>query len=178
MRARARFPRFRRRRRRNGVILGLSAVALLALAASLTPAYLLVWNATASVPIGLYQRVGGPVTRGDLVLAWLPAGARELAAERNYLPHNVPLVKRVAGLGGDTVCADGETVFLNGTSIATRFLTDKTGRPMPGWEGCKLLQSGDYFLLNAEAPTSFDGRYFGTVGRRQIIGRLVPLWTK
>jgi len=178
MRARARLPRFRRRRRRSGVILGLSAVALLALAASLTPAYLLVWNATASAPVGLYRRVGGPVTRGDWVLAWLPAGARELAAERNYLPHNVPVVKRAAGLGGDTICADGETVFLDGTPIATRLLADKEGRPMPSWEGCKLLQSGEFFLLNADAPASFDGRYFGAMGHHQIIGRLVPVWIK
>jgi len=173
-----RYPRFRRHRRRPGLVLGVSAAAFLALAASLTTDPLLIWNASASVPTGLYRRIGGPFTRGDLVLAWLPAGARQLAAERGYLPHNVPLVKRVAGLAGDMVCAEGAMVFINDKPVAIRLQTDKEGRSLPAWEGCNLLQPGEVFLLMGSVPDSFDGRYFGPVGRRQIIGRLVPLWTK
>ncbi|HWT96298.1 MAG TPA: S26 family signal peptidase [Terriglobales bacterium] len=170
--------RFRRQRRRPGFVLGVSATALLAIAASLTPSPLLIWNVSASAPIGLYARVAGPPARGDLVLAWLPAGARELAAERTYLPRNVPVVKRVAALAGDIVCAEGAMVFLNGKPLATRRSVDSKERPLPSWEGCQVLQPGDVFLLMVDAPDSFDGRYFGAVGRRQIIGRLVPLWTK
>lgn len=178
MRISSRKPWFRGGRRRPGFILTVSALALLALAASLTSMPLLIWNASASAPIGLYRRIDGPLQRGNLVLAWLPAGARELAAERGYLPRNVPLVKRVAGLAGDVVCAEGATVFINGKLVTTRVKADKKGHPLPAWEGCNLLQPGDVFLLMGDVPASFDGRYFGVVGRRQLIGRLVPLWTK
>lgn len=175
------FSRHRRSRcysRRPSLVLGTSIAALLAIAASLTPSPMLIWNASASAPIGLYARVAGPPARGDLVLAWLPAGAREIAAERGYLPRNVPVVKRVTGLAGDTVCAVDATVFLNGKPLSTRRSSDSKARPLPSWEGCRILQPGDVFLLMSDAPDSFDGRYFGPVGRRQIIGRLVPLWTK
>ena len=39
------------------------------------------------------------------------------------------------------------------------------------------LGPGAVFLLMAHVPDSFDGRYFGTVRRRAVIGRLTPLWT-
>lgn len=173
-----RYPRFRRYPGPRGVICGVSALALLAVAASLTSHPVLIWNASASAPVGLYRRTTGQLQRGDLVLAWLPAGARELAAERDYLPRSVPVVKRIAGLAGDTVCAEGATVFISGKPVAERLTADQRGRLLPAWEGCYLLQPGDYFLLMEDAPASFDGRYFGLVGRRQIIGRLVPVWTK
>lgn len=169
---------FRRSRRRPGLILSISAVALLAMAASLTPSSLLIWNASASAPMGLYRRAAGTPARGDLVLAWLPAGARELAAARGYLPRDVPAIKRVAGLAGDTVCANGATIFLNGKAVAVKLPNDKKGRSLPAWDGCRVLQPGDVFLLMPDVPDSFDGRYFGPVGRRQIIGRLVLLWPK
>lgn len=178
MRGGDRHRRLRNNRRRAGLILAGSVLAFLALTASLTPAPDFVWNASASVPIGLYQRLDGPIKRGDLVLAWLPAGARELADERGYLPGNVPLVKRVAALAGDMVCAVDTRVFINGVSAATRLQADNEGRALPAWEGCNLLQPGQVLLLAGNVPDSFDSRYFGAVGRRQIIGRLVRLWIK
>jgi len=174
----ARHIRFSRYPRRRGVIPGVSVLAFLAVTASLTSHPALIWNASASAPVGLYRRVAGQPERGDLVLAWLPAGARELAAERGYLPRTVPVVKRVAGLAGDAVCAEGATVFINGKPVAERLAADGKGRRLPTWEGCNLLRPGDFLLLMENSPASFDGRYFGLVGRRQIIGRLVPVWTK
>jgi len=178
MKRAARHMRFRRYPRRPGLIFSISALALLAIAASLTTDPVLIWNASASAPVGLYRRIAGPPECGDLVLAWLPAGARELAAERGYLPRTVPVVKRVAGLAGDTVCAEGATVFINGKPVAGRLAADGQGRPLPAWEGCNLLRPGEFFLLMESSPASFDGRYFGPVRRHQIIGRLVPVWTK
>lgn len=170
--------RWRRRQPRRVNILGSAALGLLCLAASLTPTPMLIWNASASAPIGLYRRVTGDLHRGDLVLARLPAGARELAAERGYLPASVPLVKRIAGIAGDTVCANSASIFLNGRFIATRLQQDREIRNLPAWEGCKLLQPGDFFLLMPDVPDSYDSRYFGPISRHLIIGRLVPVWTR
>ena len=55
-----------------------------------------------------------------MVIAWAPAEARRLGAERHYLPSNVPLVKRVAAVAGDRVCAAGEAVFVNGRLATLR----------------------------------------------------------
>ena len=48
---------------------------------------------------------------------------------------------------------------------------------MPRWSGCRELRAGEYFLL-MDSPLSFDGRYFGTTRRGDILGRAEPLWTR
>ncbi len=146
--------------------------------ATLVPTPRLVWNASASAPIGFYWRVAGAPSRGDLVLARAPHWARRLAAERHYLPLNVPLLKRVAAIAGDVICASGDAVSIDGHVVAHRLASDRMGRPLPQWEGCKTLGAGEFFLLMADVPDSFDGRYFGVTERRDIIGRLEPLWTR
>jgi conjugative transfer signal peptidase TraF len=138
----------------------------------------LVWNASASAPLGLYAVTPGALPQaGDMVVAWVPEGARRLAAERRYIPVNVPLVKRVAAVPGDEVCAFREAAFVRGRRVATRRARDGRGRPMPWWSGCRLLHDGEYFLLMAETPDSFDGRYFGISKAQEIVGKAAPLWT-
>jgi len=170
--------RSRRRRlaRRSLAIAGLAAA--LAATIVLPPRPLLVWNASASAPIGLY-RVGGtdPAT-GDMVIAWPPAAARDFAARRHYLPANVPLVKRIAAEPGDTVCALGQEIFVNGRWAAERLVRDGAGRPMPWWTGCVTLRRGALFLLMTDSHASFDGRYFGPTGRSDIVGKATLLWAK
>ncbi|MGB8843385.1 MAG: S26 family signal peptidase [Aliidongia sp.] len=138
----------------------------------------LIYNGSASAPLGFYRLVPDtPITRGDLVLARLPAPAARLAAERGYLPRSVPVVKRVAALADDNVCAESGNVIINGRIAARVLPVDGAGRPLPAWQGCRTLDSDEFFLLMADIPASFDGRYFGPVSAMAIIGRLVPLWT-
>jgi len=158
--------------------LGALAIGLAAtIAVPLRP--LLVWNASASAPIGLYA-VAAPdqIETGDMVIARLPAPMREFAAQRHYLPANVPLVKRVIGEPGDTICAIGTQIFVNGRRIAERLVTDGAGRAMPWWSGCATLRQGALFLLMAGSPASFDGRYFGPTESRDIIGKANLLWAR
>jgi conjugative transfer signal peptidase TraF len=157
--------------------LGLAGLGLIGFAALANPAPLLVWNATASAPIGLYYRVAGPVGRGDMVLARPPAEAARLAAERGYLPAGIPVIKHVGGLPGDVVCAAGTVVWVGGSGLVRRLAADSQGRALPAWEGCRRLAEGEIFLLSAGVAASFDGRYFGPVPTSAVIGRLVPLWT-
>lgn len=139
----------------------------------------LVWNVTASAPVGLYRvEAAVALQRGDFVLAWLPDAVRELAAERAYLPANVPLVKRVAALAGDTICREQARVTINGIAAATARRADSRGRSLPQWNGCRTLGQKEVFLLMPTVPDSFDGRYFGPIATSSIIGKLVPLWTR
>jgi conjugative transfer signal peptidase TraF len=169
----------RRRRRRSAVFAGAAALAALALPVLLKPPPRLVWNASASVPIGLYWVAPQePVQRGDLVLATLPRTTRRLAAERGYLPAGVPVVKRVAAIADDRVCAIGPDVWIDGRAVARALSTDRLGRPLPHWTGCRTLGANEIFLFVEGVPDSFDGRYFGPIGTDHVIGRLVPLWTR
>jgi len=157
-------------------VLMLTATAIAAFASPRAP--VLIWNATASAPIGLYElHRTHAVARGDLVLAKPPANALVLAAARDYLPAGVPLVKRIAALSGDDVCSFGKLILINGDPVATRLSADGQGRPLPSWQGCYRLTRNQVFLLMGHVPDSFDGRYFGPIRRSAIGGILRPLWT-
>ncbi len=155
----------------------LSACAVLALATPGTPC--LIWNATASAPTGLYlvQSATSP-RRGDLVLAFPPRYAQELAARRGYLLFGVPLVKYIAAVGGDRICGHRKSVAINGRYAAFRLDADSLHRPLPTWNGCRTLSKSAVLLLNADVAHSFDGRYFGPISTTALLGILVPLWTR
>lgn len=168
----------RHRRVHRALVFGVTVFGVLATSASLVPTPRLVWNASASAPIGFYWRVAGAPSRDALVLARAPLWARRLAAERHYLPLNVPIIKRVVAVAGDVICASGDAISIDGRLVAHRLASDRMGRPLPQWESCETLGANEFFLLMADVPDSFDGRYFGVTERRDIIGRLVPLWTR
>ncbi len=171
--------RERRRLLRFRFALGATGIAALAATIALPPAPRLVWNASVSAPRGLYSvSPGRGFERGDMVVARIPVPWRMLAARRYYLPLNLPLVKRVVAVRGDEICAHGESVSINGEPAVTRRAHDARGRALPWWEGCTILKKGEAFLLMAEAPASFDGRYFGVTRAPDIVGKAVLLWAR
>lgn len=152
---------------------------LLALTIAIPPTPRLVWNASASAPIGLYAiDPEASIHAGDMVVARLPERWRMLAARRRYLPANVPLVKQVSAVAGDQVCAVGAHVRVNGRPIAERRRADAAGRPLPWWHGCIRLRQGQLFLLMPGSPASFDGRYFGPSEGVQLVGKATLLWRR
>ncbi|PKP92512.1 MAG: S26 family signal peptidase [Alphaproteobacteria bacterium HGW-Alphaproteobacteria-16] len=164
--------------RRRAALLG-AGITALGFTIALPALPRLVWNASASAPVGLYRvSPGAPLARGDMVVAWPPAKARALAARRHYLPSNVPLVKRVAGVAGDMICAVDRAVTVNGRLVAMRRVADAAGRDLPVWQGCVRLAPTMVFLLMTDAPNSFDGRYFGPTRAQDVIGKATPLWVR
>lgn len=154
-----------------------AAVAIGCIALTIaTPRPFVVWNVTASAPIGLYHRQFGEAIRGDWVLLRPPTEGAKLAASRNYFPQQMALIKRVAAQGGDRVCRSGQAVSINGRNAATALIRDAHGRVLPSWSGCIALKPGEIFVLNAPSA-SFDSRYFGPVPRANVIERIAPLWT-
>ena len=170
--------RQRRNRLRRRCAVAAAGIALLGLTIARPPLARLVWNASASAPLGLYAvSPEAALERGDMVIAWAPPAPRALAAARHYLPANVPLVKRVRAVAGDRVCAIGTAISVDGRPVAERLRRDRAGRAMPWWHGCATLDRGALLLLN-DAPASFDGRYFGPSRRTDVIGRATPLWLR
>jgi conjugative transfer signal peptidase TraF len=175
-----RLQRRRRGRLRPRIILALTLFGLgsVGLTTFVRPAPLLLWNVSASAPIGLYRVIAAtPIRRGDLVLVRAPDTVRDLAAERGYLPFSVPLVKRIAALAGDVVCILDDEVIVDGETVARRLNRDHLDRSLPRWDGCRTLHADEVFLLMVVVPDSFDSRCFGPVPLSAVIGRLVPLWT-
>ncbi len=165
-------------RRRRRLFIGAIGVSILLASAAVPPVPRLVWNASPSAPVGLYAvRPGAAPTRGAMVVARLPEPWRTLAATRHYLPANVPLVKRVAAVEGDRVCAIGATIEVDGRHVAVRKDVDRLGRQLPRWHGCRRLGHGQFLLLMPHAD-SFDGRYFGITDQSRILGTARLIWAR
>ena len=138
----------------------------------------LMWNASASAPLGFYTiDFDGPFEATDLVAVDAPEPLATFMAERGYLPKGVPLLKRVLGVSGQTVCRSDLTITVDGVEMGEALPRDRIGRNLPVWQGCRRIHTGEIFLMNWQVRDSLDGRYFGLTSTDQIIGRAVPLWT-
>jgi conjugative transfer signal peptidase TraF len=135
-----------------------------------------VWNASGSVPIGLYSvRPTGTLYITDLVVAQPPEPIATFLADGRYLPRGVPLIKRVLALPGQEVCRKGLHIIINGLELGTAAERDRRGRPPPVWQGCRVVLPDQIFLMNWDEPSSLDGRYFGPMPFSSIVGRAQPL---
>ena len=137
----------------------------------------LVWNASASVPIGLYavDTIMDAHT-GDLVVVRPPEPLARFLADGGYLPRGVLLLKHVAAVAGETVCRIGRSVTVDAIEIGEARERDGHGRALPVWQGCHVIANGDVFLMNLRSADSLDGRYFGPLPAASIVGRAIPLW--
>jgi conjugative transfer signal peptidase TraF len=135
----------------------------------------LLWNISPSVPTGLYALLARLPPTGALAVIRLPNPFRTLADTRGYLPAGALLIKRIAARPGDIVCRHGVTIAVNGRIVARARTADGADRPLPRWSGCSLLTASRVFVLSPH-PDSFDGRYFGPLDRRDVLGTALPMW--
>ncbi len=54
---------------------------------------------------------------------------------------------------------------------------DGLGRALLVWQGCRRIAGGQLLLMNPSGRDSLDGRYFGPIPARTVIGRATPLYT-
>ncbi|GAA4772873.1 S26 family signal peptidase [Stakelama sediminis] len=158
---------------------GSMALAALLIPVVHHPAPRLIWNASASVPIGLYriERDSAPAVGELVAVRPSPPLARYMDARR-YVEAGVLLVKPIAATNGATVCRRGLSVTIDNRAVATALPHDRLGRSLPVWAGCRRLGANDLFLVAPAHKDSFDSRYFGLIESRQVVGRAVPLWTR
>ena len=103
------------------VIITCAATFFIALTSVFHPAPKLLWNASASAPLGLYriepERDPPP---GALVAVTPPQRLARWMAERPYLGEGVPLLKHVAGKAGQRICRLGDSVSVDRRPVAVR----------------------------------------------------------
>ena len=156
--------------------LGAAVVVVSTIAVRPAPRY--IWNASKSVPIGLYRmHPTGRLAVAQLVAIEPPEPLATFLADRRYLPRGVPLLKRVLALSGQTVCRDQLVVTVDKIEMGAARVHDSRGRPLPVWQGCRVIADGEVFLMNWQSADSLDGRYFGVLPTTVIVGRAESLWT-
>ena len=164
-------------RRRTLTVTALAVIGIAAASAVDWPMKL-IWNATASAPIGFYTvEPADTLDVPELVAVMLPEPLAAFMAERGYIARGVPLLKRVLGLPGQRVCRLRSTITVDGIEMGEALERDRIGRELPAWQGCRVIAPGEIFLMNWDVRDSLDGRYFGPIPASSVIGRAVPLWT-
>ena len=86
----------------------------------------------------------------------------------------VRIVKRIVGLPNDRLVFVGDTLYRNGKAVEEGYVTDE------GYEKGLLkaeitVPEGEYFLLGDNRDVSNDSRYFGTVTKSQLQGRVIGI---
>ena len=151
-----------------------------------TPHY--IWNASKSVPIGLYRVQPATVLAVTELVAVQPPDLLAAFLDLNgYLPMGIPMLKRVLALPGQTVCRNGLTIAVDGIDVGQAHERDGRGRPLPIWHGCQTIADGDVFVMNWQsaelarqsvlwAVTHIRGDRQGStrLDRRGVIMRSIP----
>jgi conjugative transfer signal peptidase TraF len=142
------------------------------------------WNASPSLPIGIYIESG----ESSALVEFCPAEpAGSFAAARGYRDAGscpdgaTPLMKPVVARFGDTV-----EYFEGGVAVNRRLLpntaprsADTQGRPLHHFPfGRYVVQRGTVWVASTYNPRSFDSRYFGPVSESLIRAHLRPLVTQ
>jgi conjugative transfer signal peptidase TraF len=153
-----------------------ATVLLLSTIGGAPPRY--IWNASNSVPIGLYRLQPITTLAVTELVAILPPDFLAAFLDLNgYLPIGVPMLKRVLALPGQTICRYGLTIVVDGIDVGQAQERDRRGRPLPVWQGCRVIADGNVFVMNWQSADSLDSRYFGPLPTSAVIGRAVPIWT-
>ncbi|MDO9586467.1 MAG: S26 family signal peptidase [Brevundimonas sp.] len=158
-----------RNKGRRWIAPGLALVALagLALVADHSPAPVLI-NESPSLPRGVYVRLPGAAPARDTVVAVPQPFAVRAYLGQLGMPDDLLLIKRVAAVGGDTVCRRDDRLVTPARTVVVQ-RRDRRGVALPTWRGCRRLGTEELFLIG-DTPSSFDSRYFGPVARSRVTG--------
>ena len=142
------------------------------------------FNATASIPLGVYWLQGEVPARGAYVAACLPDSVATQAVARGYIGigrcagGSQELLKVVAAAAGDHVVINEAGVSINGRlwpdSAVRR--ADGQGRDLASAIGLsRRLQDNEALLMSEGCEDGFDSRYFGPLRVTQLRGTARPL---
>ncbi|WP_238536973.1 S26 family signal peptidase [Caulobacter sp. AP07] len=147
----------------------------IALAQAALSAPVLLLNTSPSEPLGFYVRVSAEPAVGQVIAFRPPPGAWPYVGAAMPERARTSILKTIRAGEGDAVCAAAQHLAINGRILAAIARTDRRGRPLPQWGGCRQLRRDEYFVFSARIPNSFDSRYYGPVRRTDVIGVYQPL---
>ena len=129
--------------------------------------------------IGVYSLLPSKVRYvGELVAVLPPDPLASFLADGGYLPRGVPMLKHVLALPGQTVCRVGLSIFVDAIAVGDAHERDSRGRPLPVWQGCRVVADDELFLMNWQSTDSLDGRYFGPISSSAVLARAQPVWIR
>jgi conjugative transfer signal peptidase TraF len=142
------------------------------------------WNASPSLPVGIYIESAEPSS----LVEFCPAEpAASFAAARGYRDAGscpdgaTPLMKPVVARVGDTVDFSAQGVAVNRRLLPNTAprSADTQGRPLQHFAfGRHVVEKGTVWVASTYNPRSFDSRYFGPIPEASVRAHLRPLLTE
>jgi signal peptidase I len=107
----------------------------------------------------------GTINIGDIVVFKAPP-----AVKSDCQDDVADLVKRVIGVPGDHLTSKGNTIYVNGKPLDQKWshYTPIGDTPI----GSVTVPKGQYYMMGDNHANSCDSRYWGTVPRSDIIGKV------
>jgi|SRR5580704_7837548 signal peptidase I len=120
---------------------------------------------------------------GDRIVANMQAYAKN-KPNRGVLvlfllsPNNTLLLKRVAGVEGDTIEIDHDNVVLNGVLVEEPYLEPANSAADTSGDdfGSKKVPEGAIYVMGDNRRNSYDSRYFGVVKLSQVRGKALFIY--
>ena len=117
------------------------------------------------------------INRGDVVVF------DRVTVDGEVVQHD-DLIKRVIGLGGETISIKDCQVFINGKLLAEPYLNDYDLAQSSVDDRCRvpvmeetLIPEDHLFVMGDNRPQSFDSRMFGSIEQNLVVGRaFVIIW--
>jgi len=141
-------------------------------------------NATSSMEPTL------PTGSGMVVIRSSRANRGDIVTFRYPLDERVTFVKRIVGIAGDTVEIRAKKLIVNGKSVAEPYVIHEDDEIYPNNPampepyrsrdnfGPFHVPEGQLFVLGDNRDHSSDSRYFGTIGRKMVIGHPILLYSR
>lgn len=158
--------------RRYVIAVAIVAAAYTAGKAIESSGHTLIVNTSPSMPTGIYwlSHDAQSVERGEVVMFAPPQAVRAMVYGRGWLPDSMPLLKTIGGLAGDVYCIRHRRFVVDGRDVGATFLLDGQGLPLPQLAGCRRVGVDEFLPVSNHIERSFDGRYFGAVPMKSVLG--------
>lgn len=111
---------------------------------------------------GTTYYVFGPPRRGDVIVLTPPP---------QELRQDIPFIKRIIGLPGETVLVRGGTVYINGTPIAEPYINDRPAYTWPANGQPLTVPAHSVVVFGDNRNRSEDSSRFGVLDEDLIRGR-------
>jgi signal peptidase I len=177
----------RRRRRRRLVVQWISVLTLLAATAVLLRMFVIQpysVRSTSMVPnlqpgtnvlVVRPKLLTGSLKAGDIVVFHQPAGFSCQAAGED----SSELIKRVIGVGGQTIWSSGERIYVDGRPLKeSGWYNAPYGEVGPTDIPRTTIPAGSYFVLGDNRTDPCDSRAFGSIAGSTMVGKVVATTTR
>jgi signal peptidase I len=130
----------------------------------------------------IVEKISGfflPIKREDILVFYPPPRAELEVLLKNNPFHfflsfagissPTAYIKRVIGLEGETISIQNRFVFINGFPLEEPYVEDSSGYNMSSLK----IPKGELFMMGDNRRNSKDSRYWGTLPKKNVVGRAV-----